>query len=407
MDSRQHIVWGAELSPFALKLESLLRAARVPFRRLPRDGSRFENLQTLSLIERHKYRRTILRHPASSPLDEYPLVPFLITPTKAVMYDSSALAGWLDEYHPSETGLLVPADPALRFVCRLIDEAFDEYGLYMVHHNRWKLAARDNDRPGRRLAREYVRHLPPGTGGIAAHWFARRQVRRLPYLFSIAPSGYRETGLPPSLTPPARDGFPPTHAMLESAWEAYVRACESLLRRQPFLLGERFTLADASAYGQLSMNLTDPAAAGRLRQLAPRTYDWLCEIRGGHHVGGGGDLRLQPELTELLGIVASTFVSLMRQNDAAYRTAIAAGETVFNENAFDRGRGLYDGELLTHPFRSVVKTFQVRVWRDLGTEWQCLDGSARARIEQLMDVTDLNAPPAEKQPAPAGSQVNS
>ena len=45
--------------------------------------------------------------------------------------------------------------------------------------------------------------------------------------------------------------------------------------------------------------------------------------------------------------------------------ARAAGETRFNEAAFDAGRALYDGTLLGRPFRSVAKTFQVRVWRDL------------------------------------------
>ena len=41
-----YIVWGPELSPFLLKLESLLFYAGLPFRRLPREGSRLENLRT-------------------------------------------------------------------------------------------------------------------------------------------------------------------------------------------------------------------------------------------------------------------------------------------------------------------------------------------------------------------------
>jgi glutathione S-transferase len=35
-------------------------------------------------------------------------------------------------------------------------------------------------------------------------------------------------------------------------------ALEGVLTRQPFLLGARFTVADASVYGQFGMNLKDP-----------------------------------------------------------------------------------------------------------------------------------------------------
>lgn len=387
-----HLVWGAELSPFVLKVEALLRAAGLPFRRLPRDGTRGENLRAMLRVERAKRRREVVRYPETSPLDEYPLVPFLITPDDTVMYDSSALAAWLDDQHPAAAGPFIPAEPVARFVCRLIDEAFDEFGLYMVHHNRWKLAARDNDHPGARLAREYARHFPPATGALAARWFARRQVGRLPYLFSVAPAGYAEPGLPPALTPPARAGFPPTHALLESAWERYLGACEGILGSQSYLLGDRFTLADASAYGQLSMNLTDPASARRLRELAPRTYEWLYAIR---------DERCPPAtsatviptsaLGPLLDVIFDTFVPLMRQNEAAYQTAERAGVTLFNERAFDRACSLYDGELLGHPFRAVIKTFQVRVWRDLRADWQALDRDTRGRIAALTSHGDLDA----------------
>ena len=75
----------------------------------------------------------------------YPLVPFLLPARGGVLYDSSALARWLDDVHPAPGGPLVPYDPTLRFVASLIDEAFDEVGLYLVHHNRWVHSARSND----------------------------------------------------------------------------------------------------------------------------------------------------------------------------------------------------------------------------------------------------------------------
>src|SRR5687767_4928464 len=135
----------------------MLVHAGLPFRRLPQCGGRFENARTSRRIERATKTHTALRPPANDPLDEYPLVPFLLAGDD-VLYDTSALAPWIDAR--TTAAPLVPsasADPAMRWIARFLDEAFDELGLYMVHHNRWKLAAGDNLRPGRRLAREYAR----------------------------------------------------------------------------------------------------------------------------------------------------------------------------------------------------------------------------------------------------------
>jgi glutathione S-transferase len=373
-----------------LKLESLLVRGGLPFRRLPRDGGRLENLRVDRRIAAAKRSRTALRPPRLDPLDEYPLVPFLLTPEGDVLYDSSALAGWIDERCAPSGGPLVPEDAAARFVTRLLDEAFDEVGLYLVHHNRWVVAAHDNG-AGRRLAAEYRRLRPPGTGPLFAAWFPRRQVRRLPYLFSVAPAGFVVDGLPASLTPPSRPGFPPTHALLGEIWGRWLEGVEHTLGAGPYLLGERFTLADASVYGQLSMNLTDPSAARMLRERGPRTYDWLCGIRDRHHAAADGRLVLDARLTPLLRAVLDVFPPLMAANARAHADAVGRGEGVFNERAFDRDRALYEGTLLGHPFRSVVKTFQVRVWRDVCAAWAALPADARGTVAALVgDGRDLD-----------------
>jgi glutathione S-transferase len=385
--AEEWILWGAELSPFALKLEALLRFAGLPFRWMPRAG-RFPEPQRFELRRRALVAgRLPLTWPRMTDLDEFPLVPFLFGPRGENLYDSSAIAEWLDAHRPRpDAALLLPdGDAALRFAVRLVDEALDEVGLYLVHHNRWVVSAADND-AGARLARE-MRPLLGPLAPLLGRAFPARQVRRLPYLFSVArPGDASFDRLPARLRPPARPGFPPTHELLEQAFAELLAAVEPVLRARPFLFGARFTLADASLYGQLAMNRSDPSANAWMRRDAPATHAWIERLAGGDFAGHApaGEIVLDAALAPLLDWIARAFVPLMRQNRAAYERLRAGGETRFNETAFDRGVSLYDGELLGRPFRSVAKTFQVRVWRDLRRAWDALAASDRARLAALL-----------------------
>ncbi len=383
------VLWGSQLSPFALKVEALLRFTGVPFRWLPASAATLEAMRFDSRRRSLVAGRLPLTWPRLTELDEFPLVPFLFGPSGENLYDSSAIGAWLDTRapHPKQrAGALLPSDDAaLRFVVRLIDEALDEVGLYLVHHNRWVVAARDND-AGQRLSRE-MRPLFGPLAFLVAYFFPARQVRRLPYLFSAAdPTSTEFNDLPARLRPPSHTGFPPTHALLKQAFSALLSAIEPVLSRRPYLLGARFTLADASLYGQLGMNRLDPSARALIAAEAPATQAWIERLAHGDFEQHQPDapLTLDADLAPLLDWICRVFVPLMRQNEAAWERHRAAGETRFNEAAFDAGRSLYDGVLLGRPFRQVAKSFQVRVWRDLRREWDELEPSDRDRLEMLL-----------------------
>lgn len=367
-------------------MAALLCHAEVPFRWLPEQGRAFEAQRFAWRRRRVVSGRLPLTWPKPTELDEFPLVPFLFGPAGENLYDSSAIGEWL-AHRPGDSALLPDDDPALRFAVRLLDEAFDEVGLYLVHHNRWVGAARDNG-AGERLAREMRPLLGPAVHAVARA-FPARQVRRLPYLFSVADAGDRSfDDLPPRLRPPAREGFPPTHALLDRIYGELIEALEGILATRPYLFGDRFTLADASAIGQVGMNHSDPSAHERLAERAPLCEAWVARGLAGDFSAerDAGAAGLDATVAPLLAWACRCFVPLMQQNRAAWQRACAAGETGFNEAAFDAGRALYDGTLLGHPFRSVVKTFQVRVWRDLREEWDALAEDARRRLEELLPV---------------------
>jgi glutathione S-transferase len=375
------IVWTSELSPFGLKVILLVRRAGLPFRVLPGGGSTFERLR-YDLRRRLVASRVLpLTWPEMTADDEFPLVPWLFGPAGENLYDSTAIAGWLDR-RTDAARHFVPHDPAARFVANLVDDYADEFGLYLVHHNRWKVSAMDNDASDRLVAE----FRPPWPlSALMRRWWRRRQTRRLPYLFSVAPKGFRIEAMPDDGQPPSREGFPPTHAFLEDGFARLLAALEALLGERPYVLGDRLTLADAGLYGQLAMNLTDPSADRWMRDAAPRVHAWLVRLhRGDTAAAGAAGLRIDDALRPLLAEVARVFVPLMRQNHRACEDWKRRGETLFNEPAFDRGRSLYDGEIDGTPFRHVAKTFQSRVWKDRVREWRQLPEDARRAVERLL-----------------------
>lgn len=382
------LLWGSELSPFFLKVEACCRHAGLPTERRPDGGRTLENLKLMARLRWAQARRTIKRWPAPHPDDEYPLVPYLFTADGDIHVDSSGIAGWLDAHPPADAEPLVPKEPLLAFVCKLLEEALDEVGLYLVHHHRWVVSRLDNN-AGARLAHEFRSvMLLPGSQALMARQFSRRQTRRLPYLFSVAPKG--KTWSPgPWPDPPSPEGFPETHTRLEQSWDELVDAAELLLQQQPYLLGDRFTLADAALYGQLGMNLSDPSSERRLRERAPRLRAWLGDIAKGRHVGSRGELRLHPDLASMLAWVHRDFIPLMRATAAAAASTRPSGSR--NELAFNQGDDLFEFEWRGGPARTVVKRFQLRTWGELCEQAKALSPREFSR----MPVMGSDARPPE------------
>jgi len=375
----RYAVWGSELSPFTLKVMALCQHAGLDFRVLPDEGSTLANLRALLRVT--ALRRGLRRpsYPPLNVLDELPLVPYLLGPAGEIVFDSSAIAEWLDARAEPGRARLVPAAGAERFAVRLIDEYFDELGLYFAHHNRWVVSAATND-AGARLAREFRSLVAAPLRSRFGNRFSARQVRRLPYLLSVAPAEPERYDLARERRPPGRIGFPPTHELLDAGFRRMLEKLEALLRMQPFLVGGSFSVADASAYGQLAMNLRDPTAAALIELRAPATTSWVRRISAGSFPAPTAATGLTAACNRLLEEIGEIFVPLMRQNDAAYEDARSRQVRSFNEPAFDRGEALYDGTLLGRPYRAVAKTFQVKVWRRLLEEWRALTPGERAAL---------------------------
>ncbi len=180
--------------------------------------------------------------------------------------------------------------------------------------------------------------------------------------------------------------FPPTHDLLETSYTNLLSTLDPILQNRPFLLGDQFTLADASVYGQLAMNLTDPSAAQKIETESPAVFNWLNQILQADFTSSRpeGQLVLDKAIAPLLEEICRTYVPLMHQNLAAYEKIKAEGEDLFNERAFWKNRAIFSGEVDNHPFGAVVKTFQVKTWKDIREHWSRLDQEAMDRVAAVL-----------------------
>ena len=394
MSKNNWIVWGSELSPFYLKVIATMRYLDLPLQCQPTDGNMLSNAKTYLQVTAIQQGLSQLTWPPISELDELPLVPYMFSPTGDKFYDSSEFAYWLDKYsNMDKPSLLGEEDPAIAFVIALIDDYADEVGLYMTHHMRWKFSAGNNS-AGKSLGNEFRHLLKFGLKNQMAKAFPARQVRRLPYLFSVAPQNYQVESLKRSLQPPAHEDFPPTHDLIEIAFNHLLAALENILKEQPYVLGPRFTLADASIYGQVGAHLlNDHTAADHIKSTAPKTYEWLSKIQQGNFSASDHEktLKLNDSITPLLAEINRVYIPLMKQNEKAYESFVKQGITEFNEAAFNKNSAIYSGAIDGIPFKSVAKTFQVKSWRIIKEKWNSLSESNQQKVLGFAPL-DLTAP---------------
>jgi len=378
-DKAPWALWTSELSPFGLKVELLCRQAKLPFACHPQQAGFWQGHKTRRRVEALQKRKLAITWPLLNDLDELPLVPYLLGPNGENLVDSSAIGYWLQQQNPDLT-LIPKPDTAARFAMALIDEALDEFGLYMAHHNRWAVSADDNN-AGQRLSNEMGVLLGPFKRFIA-NQFPKRQTRRLPYLFSVAEKDRYQH----QHQLPQPESFPPTQQLLDNAFEQLLNAVEGVYHNQPYLFGKSMTLADASVLGQLGMNLYDQSAWNIIEQKAPLTANTIKQ----HYrqeppaTEETTDIQLNEAIKPLLQWCCRYFVPLMQQNYCAYQQYKTQGETVFNERGFNLRRAIYEGVLQGHPFRSVAKTFQVACWEALHQQWKQLPTEEKSALELFL-----------------------
>jgi glutathione S-transferase len=213
-------------SPFCLKARICLQLKAVPFRRV-----------TVTLARRRELVRL-------NPLGKVPV----LVHHGDVVPDSSAIARYLDRHYPEPP--LLPADPAARAYCALVEEWADEALYFVVGGFKWLNPANRPSALANTVGEIGAGLLKPLVGPLLA-----RRVR----------GRYRAWGQTAA-----------TLGDLEDRMRENLATLEGLLAGRDYLVGRTPTLADVATFAQLTW--MERYAEGRLLAAAPVVRGWLARL---------------------------------------------------------------------------------------------------------------------------------
>ncbi len=223
---------GAPGSPYTRKMLAVLRYRRIPYRFLIRGTSE-----------------------PGLPSPKVELLPTFYLPdetgTLQAVVDSSPIIRRLEREFEGRS--LLPPDPVVRFVDELLEDFADEWLTKAMFHYRWNYDA-DIEKAGDILPRWRDISGPEEKALELKAQFSQRQISRLYVVGSNAT----------------------TAPVIEASYLRLLDALETLLARDPFLLGGRPGTSDVAFYGQLTqLAHFDPTPAALTLDRAKRVYAWV------------------------------------------------------------------------------------------------------------------------------------
>jgi len=220
-------IFGAEVSPYSVKVRSYFRYKQIPHEWIVRDPS--------SAGEYQKYAKL-------------PIIPLVVSPEGEAMQDSTPILEHIEKRFPEPS--IHPDDPIAAFVSALLEEFGDEWGNKWMFHYRW---AREADQ---RSGSERIAATLSGAQGDelarAAAAVRERMVGRVWFVGSNAQ----------------------TAPQIEQSFRDAISQIERHLATRPYLFGARPAFGDFAMWGQIYNAYTDPTPGAILRADAPKVVAW-------------------------------------------------------------------------------------------------------------------------------------
>jgi len=222
-------IFGAELSPYSVKVRSYCRYKGIPHHWIIRSAAVQEEYQ--------KYAKL-------------PIIPLVVTPEETGLQDSTPIIEYLESLYPAPA--IHPADPVTRFISALVEEFGDEWGNKWMFHYRW---AREVDQlsAAGRIARMM---MPMADEHQHAHLQAQVRERMVKRVWFVGSSAQ-------------------TAPHIEESFCDGIAQLEGHLSDRPYLFGARPAFGDLGLWGQLYNAWTDPTPGALLEGRTPQVLAWI------------------------------------------------------------------------------------------------------------------------------------
>lgn len=220
-------LYGAELSPYSVKVRSYLRYKGLEHEWLPRTNARQEEFQRYAKL---------------------PLIPVLVDSEENALQDSTPIIEKLEAQFAEPA--ITPQEASLAFVSALIEDYADEWLNKAMFHYRWSYPD-DQESAAKRIS-DMIFEGAEKPDGIEEQVRARMISR----LYHVGSS-------------------PETAPLIEGSFTRLLGLLNALLAKRPFLFGGRPSLADFGLAGQLAQLNSDPTPGALLRSHAPNVVRWL------------------------------------------------------------------------------------------------------------------------------------
>jgi glutathione S-transferase len=222
-------IWGAEISPYSVKVRSYFRYKGIPHEWILRSGA--------NQAESMKYAKL-------------PLIPIVATPDDQGLQDSTPILEKMETLFPEPS--IHPDDPALAFISALVEEFGDEWGNKWMFHYRWAREA-DQNSAAERIAKTM---MPDASGEQLTGMVDGIKGRMVDRVWFV---GSNERTAP----------------QIEASFNQAVDQLEAHLDGRPYLFGGRPAFGDFGLWGQVYNAWTDPTPGAILRERAPHVIDWV------------------------------------------------------------------------------------------------------------------------------------
>lgn len=222
-------IFGAELSPYSVKIRSWFRYKQIPHEWTPRNQS--------NMAEYQKHARL-------------PIIPLVVTPSDTGLQDSTPIMDALDQEFPEPD--VNPDDAVCNFLSILLEEFGDEWGNKWMFHYRW---AREVDQlsAATRIARSMAPDADDNELQATVEQVRERMVNRVWFV------GSNETTAP----------------IIESSFKEAIELLDAHLADRAYLFGERPAYADFALWGQIYSAWTDPTCGSLIEARQLNLLAWI------------------------------------------------------------------------------------------------------------------------------------